>query len=257
MGTDSSGRTYWALEDPPSVLDGTVWVCRCATPKPQDDDGTDDSLSPSVWETVTDDLETLESLIEWLSLSSETADLQLWQQFSATTIKSLVRRNKKARQSAARLARMPRLLGSVSLASGLDLGSIVDDDGFGVRRSTRSRRAVSYRIAESEDEEEEVEEEEQEKEEEDEEANGSDEEEDEDDDDQSDDENGNEVEERPSKRPLRSTTQQQQRKSKRAEPEPSRRSSRLRGDDDNSPRAVSHWLVCVFLPSLRSFHPSS
>lgn len=252
MGTDSSGRTYWALEDPPSVLDGTVWVCCCATPKPQDDDGADDSLSPSVWETVTDDLETLESLIEWLSLSSETADLQLWQQFSAGILKSLVRRNKKAQQSAARLARMPRLLGGVSSASGLDLGSIVDDDGFGVRRSTRSRRAVSYRIAESEDEEEEVEEEQEEEEEE--EANGSDEEEDEendeDDDDQSDDENGDEDEERPSKRPRRSTTQQ--RKPKRAEPEPSRRSSRLRGDDDDdkSPRAVSHWLLCVLLPSL-------
>ncbi|GAB9472470.1 hypothetical protein Gpo141_00009648 [Globisporangium polare] len=233
VGVDSSGRTYWALEDLPSVLEGTVWVCRCATPK-QDDDDDDMDGSLSQWETVTDDLETLESLIEWLSLSSETADLQLWQHFSSGILKSLVRRDKKAQQSTARLARMPRLLGGVSSSSGLDLGSIVDDDGFGVRRSTRSRRAVSYRIAESEDEEEAQEQEEEE------EANDSDEEEEEEENEDGD-ANDEEDEERPSKRPRRSATTQQQRKPKRAEPEPSRRSSRLRGggDADKSPSRAS------------------
>lgn len=243
MGTDSSGRTYWALEDPPSVLEGTVWVCRCATLKGRSEE------SSSVWETVADDLETLESLIEWLSLSSETADLQLWQQFSSGILKSLVRRNKKQQQSAARLARMPRLLGGVSsaLLLGFNIGSIVDDDGFGVRRSARSRRAVSYRIAESEEDEEEEEEEQEEEEEE--EANDSGEEEEDDDEEENEDDekNGDEDEERPSKRPRRAAAQPQ-RKPKRAEPEPSRRSSRLRGgdDDDESSRAVSDCFPYFF-----------
>lgn len=248
VGVDSSGRTYWALEDLPSVLEGTVWVCRCATPK-QDDDDDDMDGSLSQWETVTDDLETLESLIEWLSLSSETADLQLWQHFSSGILKSLVRRDKKAQQSTARLARMPRLLGGVSSSSGLDLGSIVNDDGFGVRRSTRSRRAVSYRIAESEDEEEAQEQEEEE------EANDSDEEEEEEENEDGD-ANDEEDEERPSKRPRRSATTQQQRKPKRAEPEPSRRSSRLRGggDADKSPsRAVRDWLCAFFSSAVATF----
>lgn len=198
MGTDASGRTYWVLEDPPSVLDGTAWVCRCAK-----QDGSD-------WETVTDDLETLESLLTWLSLSSETLELQLWQTFSGGILKSLTRRYKKKQQSEQRMARMPRLLGT----TGLDLASMVsvDDDGFGVRRSMRSRRAVNYRIEESEDEGENA-------------SDDSDEEErDEDEEINGDGGDDDDEEMRPSKRQRRSLQL-----SKRVEGEPSRRSSRLRG----------------------------
>uniref|UniRef100_K3WZ96 PHD-type domain-containing protein n=1 Tax=Globisporangium ultimum (strain ATCC 200006 / CBS 805.95 / DAOM BR144) TaxID=431595 RepID=K3WZ96_GLOUD len=148
VGTDASGRTYWVLEDAPFVLDGTVWVCRCAK-----QDGCD-------WETVADDLETLESLITWLSLSFEMLELQLWTTLSSGILKSLTRRHKKKLQSEQRMARMPRLLGT----AGLDLASLASadgDDGFGVRRSTRARRAVSYRIEESDEEEEEEEAEEE------------------------------------------------------------------------------------------------
>ncbi|KAF1334303.1 Inactive ubiquitin carboxyl-terminal hydrolase 53, partial [Globisporangium splendens] len=142
VGTDASGRMYWVLEDAPSVLDGTVWVCRCAK-----QDGSD-------WETVADDLETLESLVTWLSLSSEMLELQLWTTLSSGILKALTRRHKKRLQSEQRMARMPRLLGT----TGLDLASMASgggDDGFGVRRSTRARRTVSYHIEESDEEEEE------------------------------------------------------------------------------------------------------
>ncbi|TYZ56926.1 hypothetical protein PybrP1_001909 [[Pythium] brassicae (nom. inval.)] len=219
-GTDSKGRTYWAIEDAPSVLEGTVWVCRSGA--------FSNALESSAWETVSDDLASLQSLVAWLSLSCETADLQLWQRFASGVLKSLERRCKKQQQSAMRLARMPHLLGGVP-----GLGSLVDDDGFGVRRSTRNRRAVSYRV-ESEDEAEEEEDGagDDDGEDEQEEGDASHASDDGDDGDDNEDEEGDDSgagsdDHRPSKRPRRS----QQTKHRKPEAAPSRRSARLRGGD--------------------------
>lgn len=230
------------------MLDGTVWVCRCTAAKATRDSGDD---APSVWETVSDDLASLESLVATLALSTETADLQLWQRFSFGILKSLERRSKKQQASVARLARMPRMLGTT--VAGLDLSSYVDDDGFGVRRSTRSRRTVTYHV-ESEEEEEEEEEDDDDGDEEEEAADDDDDDDGESDDDK--DGSNDDDDERPAKRSRR------QAPAKPSAPMGSRRSSRLRGDASPSPpsrtsRAAVRHCTCDLLSTLCSSRSSS
>lgn len=137
VGVDASGRAYSILEDVGTIPNAAVWVCRCA------------NVDGSEWETVSDDLESLESLVEALSLSTETSDLQLWQSLSSGILKKLTRRRKKEERTKSRIARMPRILES----SGMDTSSILPD-GVGISgRSLRSRRPVSYRqLLDDEDE---------------------------------------------------------------------------------------------------------
>lgn len=236
-GTDAAGRTYWAIEDAPSVLEGTVWVCRSVAA------ASTDVLESGGWETVSDDLASLQSLVMWLSLSCETADLQLWQRVTGGVLKSLERRSKKQQQSAMRLARMPHLL----LAGGLPgLGSHVDDDGFGVRRSTRNRRTVTYRV-ESEEEEEDDEQEEEEGDA-SENASGNASDNDDDIEDEDDNSGGGSAEDRP-----RKPTRKQAKRKPEAEPE--RRSARLRrsgGRDGSGNRVRACVCVCALLLCLFS-----
>lgn len=126
------------LEDIGTIPNAAAWICRCA------------KADGSEWETLCDDLESLESLVHSLSLSADTSDLQLWQALSSGVLKKLTRRRKKDQLAKTRLARMPRLLET----AGLDASSIIPD-GVGVSgRALRSRRQVNYRQLFDEDEEE-------------------------------------------------------------------------------------------------------
>ncbi|TMW65910.1 hypothetical protein Poli38472_003675 [Pythium oligandrum] len=157
VGSDSSKRCYYILEDAPSNLEGSAWLCRC-----KQHDG-------SNWETVSEDLASLESFLEALSLSTETADLQLWQTLSSGVFKSLQRRAKKHQQFSQRMARMPRLLGN----SGLDVSAILQDSDRPTR-SMRTRRTVSYRDWSDGDDDVEEEDEEEDEEDDDDESNAED-----------------------------------------------------------------------------------
>ncbi|GLE05678.1 hypothetical protein PINS_up014718 [Pythium insidiosum] len=148
IGVDSRKRTYYALEDAPSVLEGSAWLCRC------------DQQHDATWETVADDLSSLRSFLRSLAFSRETADLQLWQTLKDGVYKSLERREKKRRQQAQRLARMPRLLGKTGLDMASTLGLGGDSEPVIGRRSLRTRRAVNYRGLVGDDDEEDEEEEE-------------------------------------------------------------------------------------------------
>lgn len=136
------------LEDIGTIPNAAAWVCRCA------------AADGSAWETVSDDLASLEALVRALSLSPETRELQLWQSLSGGVLKKLTRRRAKDQRARARLERMPRMLG----AAGLDAASILPAGGG---RALRSRRQVNYRqLLDADEEEEEEEEEEQEEQEE-------------------------------------------------------------------------------------------
>jgi hypothetical protein len=135
IGTDAAGRAYFILEDAATVPNAAVWVCRCAKVG-----GTD-------WETVCNDLESVESLVEELSLSVESADLRLWQALSRGALRKLTRQQEKRKRN----ERWKHELA----VSGVDLS-----DGFGGigRRSLRNRRQVNYATidVEEEDEEEDI-----------------------------------------------------------------------------------------------------
>lgn len=192
VGMDAQGRSFWILEDAPGV-DASAWICRGS-------DALDNGQLH--WETVCDDLDTLESFVLVLSVSTEPKELQLWRTLTSGILNSMRRKQRKRELSEQRLARMPRLLGS---KSDLDPSLILPTTSG---RSLRTRKAVNYRaISESEEEEDDDEEEEDEEQ-----SHASGSEEDEQDDDE-------ETRESPRKK----------RKVMRAEaPPPSRSSRRLR-----------------------------
>ncbi|KAG7389453.1 hypothetical protein PHYPSEUDO_010338 [Phytophthora pseudosyringae] len=128
IGTDATGRSYFILEDA-----ATVWVCRCA------------KVGGSDWETVCNDLESVESLVEQLSLSVDSADLQLWQALSRGVLKKLTRQQEKRRRN----ERWKHQLA----ASGV-LEPSGNSEGIG-RRSLRNRQQVNYANIDAEGEEEE------------------------------------------------------------------------------------------------------
>lgn len=107
-----------------------VWVCRCAKVG-----GTD-------WETVCNDLESAESLVQELSLSIESPDLQLWQALSRGALKKLTRQQAKRRRN-------ERWKFQLATSGVLD-----SSEGIG-RRSLRNRRQVNYANIDVEEEEEE------------------------------------------------------------------------------------------------------
>nr|WAK73573.1 RNA-dependent RNA polymerase [Phytophthora palustris bunya-like virus 8] len=133
IGTDAADRSYFVLEDAATVPDGSVWVCRCA------------KVGGSDWETVCDSLESVESLVEELSLSASTADLQLWKALSGGALKKLTRQ-------LAKLKRQARY--QEELSSRMTQAALYDGIG---RRSLRSRREVNYADIDAEEEEEEEE----------------------------------------------------------------------------------------------------
>lgn len=135
IGTDARGRSYWLLDDPDN---SEFWLCRC--------DGHDGSQ----WETVCSDPESLESMIEALSHSRDTCDLQLWRSLYFDFYPALMKRIKKKKLADQRLARMPRLLGasgplepSMNPFDSMRLGAHGAVHSVG-GRSLRARRAVSY-----------------------------------------------------------------------------------------------------------------
>lgn len=194
VGMDAQGRSYWILEDAPGV-DVGAWICRGSNAS---DNG---QLN---WETVCDDLETLESFVLALSVSTEPKELQLWRTLATGTLNSLRRKQRKKELSEQRLARMPRLLGS---KSDLDPSLILPMTNG---RSLRTRKAVNYRAFSDSEEEEDNDEEEEEEERSD--ASGSEEDGDQDEDEET----------RGSPRKKRKVTQAEA-------PPPTRSSRRLRG----------------------------
>ncbi|KAG7395856.1 hypothetical protein PHYBOEH_003102 [Phytophthora boehmeriae] len=147
VGTDAADRSYFILEDAATVPDGVVWVCRCT------------KVGGSDWETVCNDLESVQSLVEELSLSVATSDLQLWQALSGGVLKKLTRQLERRKRN----ARWQQ-----ELYSNMN-GSSLYGEGIG-RRSLRTRRQVNYAGIDTQEEEESEEEEEGEDGEEDEEA---------------------------------------------------------------------------------------
>ncbi|RLN97376.1 hypothetical protein BBJ28_00018351 [Nothophytophthora sp. Chile5] len=134
IGTDAVGRSYFILEDAATVPDAAVWVCRCA------------KIGGVDWETVSHDVETLESLVEALALAVDTADLQLWQTLSDGVLKKLTRRRERQKRNERWQSRLPRELGTAGLNE-----EAWDYEGIG-RRSLRTRRQVNYTgIIEQED----------------------------------------------------------------------------------------------------------
>ncbi|KAG1692790.1 hypothetical protein DVH05_024405 [Phytophthora capsici] len=132
VGVDASGRSYYILEDAATVPDGAVWVCRCT------------KVGGADWETVCNNLESVESLVEELSLSVASADLKLWQTLSRGTLKKLTRQQERRRRN----ERWKHEL----MVSGVDASSNFEG-GIG-RRSLRNRRQVNYADIDVEEEEE-------------------------------------------------------------------------------------------------------
>ncbi|KAI9922512.1 hypothetical protein PsorP6_000934 [Peronosclerospora sorghi] len=127
IGVDAVGRSYFILEDTAT----TVWVCRCANGS-----GTD-------WETICNNLASLESLVEQLSLSDESTDLQLWQALSRGVLKKLTRHEERRNRS----ERWKHELALSGVQSSLDNSKCIG------RRSLRNREQVNYaKIYEEEEE---------------------------------------------------------------------------------------------------------
>ncbi|GMF55781.1 unnamed protein product [Phytophthora fragariaefolia] len=122
IGTDAAGRSYFILEDAATVPNAAVWVCRCA------------KIGGTDWETVCNDLESVESLVQELSLSVESADLQLWQALSRGALRKLTRQQEKRRRNER---------WKFQLATSGVLDSSGNYEGIG-RRSLRSRTQVNY-----------------------------------------------------------------------------------------------------------------
>ncbi|KAJ8524306.1 hypothetical protein ON010_g16812 [Phytophthora cinnamomi] len=136
IGTDAAGRSYFILEDAATVPNAAVWVCRCAKVG-----GTD-------WETVCNDLESVELLVQELSLSIDSADLQLWHALSRGALKKLTRQKEKRKRN-------ERWKHELATSGVLDATG--NFEGIG-RRSLRNRRQVNYANIDEEEEEEEEEE---------------------------------------------------------------------------------------------------
>lgn len=122
IGTDAAGRCYFVLEDAATVPDAAVWICRCAT---------DGGMN---WETVCHDFESVNLLVQQLSLSVESAELQLWQVLSRGALKKLTRQQEKRRRNERR---------KHDLAAKREL--ILSDKDGGINRcSLRNRQQVNY-----------------------------------------------------------------------------------------------------------------
>ncbi|KAK1935002.1 Remodeling and spacing factor 1 [Phytophthora citrophthora] len=134
VGVDALGRSYYILEDAATVPNGAVWVCRCT------------KVGGADWETVCNDLESVELLVEQLSLSVDSADLKLWQTLSRRTLKKLTRQQERRRRN----ERWKHELA----VSGVD--SFGNFEGGIGRRSLRNRRQVNYATIDEEEEEEDI-----------------------------------------------------------------------------------------------------
>ncbi|GMF27880.1 unnamed protein product [Phytophthora lilii] len=119
--------------DAATVPNAAVWVCRCA------------NVGGSEWETVCNDLESVESLVEEFSLSVESADLQLWQALSRGALKKLTRQQEKRKRN-------ERWKHELAVSGVLDPSG--NFEGIG-RRSLRNRQQVNYANIDAEVQEEE------------------------------------------------------------------------------------------------------
>ncbi|KAI9998626.1 hypothetical protein PInf_003208 [Phytophthora infestans] len=129
VGTDAAGRSYFILEDAATVPNAAVWICRCA------------KVGGVDWEIVCNDLESMESLVEQLSLSVDSADLQLWRTLSQGALKKLTRQQERRRRN-------ERWKSELAVNGVLDPSGI--SEGIG-RRSLRNRQQVNYATIDAEE----------------------------------------------------------------------------------------------------------
>ncbi|ETM99812.1 hypothetical protein PPTG_18622 [Phytophthora nicotianae INRA-310] len=134
IGTDAVGRSYFILEDAATVPNAVVWVCRCA------------QIGGTDWETVCNDLDSVESLVEQLSLSVDSSDLQLWQTLSRGALKKLTRQQERRRRN-------ERWKSELAVTGVLDSSGNLEGIG---RRSLRNRQQVNYANIDAEEEEEDI-----------------------------------------------------------------------------------------------------
>ncbi|KAF1774402.1 Zinc finger, PHD-type, conserved site [Phytophthora cactorum] len=111
-----------------------------------DDEEAESMVGGTDWETVCNDLESVESLVEQLSLSVDSADLKLWQTLSRGALKKLTRQQERRRRN-------ERWKNELAV-SGV-MGSSANFEGIG-RRSLRNRQQVNYANIDAEEEEEDI-----------------------------------------------------------------------------------------------------